>query len=74
MTSAQTPSDPATTRPVPADQAAPLLPSRSALADIALATGIPAKAVNAYVAHQAAFLSAPYRFVATIVGLQAVGS
>lgn len=61
-----------TTKPCPADIAAPLVPGRSALAEVAREFGVDDDAVQAYVAHQAAFLSAPYAFVATIVGLQAV--
>jgi hypothetical protein len=61
------------TKPCPADQAAPLTPGRSALADVALAFGIETDAVQAYVAHHAAFLSAPHRLVARCVELRAVG-
>lgn len=61
-----------TTKPCPADQAAPLTPGRSALAEVALAFGIEADAVDAYVAHHAAFLNAPHRLVARCVELEAV--
>ncbi len=45
-----------TTKPCPADQSAPVAPVRSALADAALAVGVSADDVRA-------FLSATYRFV-----------
>lgn len=60
-----------TTKPCPEDQAAPLTPSRSALADLALAFGVQADAVRAYLAHQASYLSAPHRLIAACVELQA---
>jgi hypothetical protein len=63
-----------TTKPCPADRDQPVTPGRSALADVALAFGICPDAVEAYVAHQAAFVSAPYRFVAACVELQAVSA
>jgi hypothetical protein len=56
------PSKPISTVPCPADQAAPVVPSRSALADIALAAGIDASDVRA-------FLTARYRMVRTDIGL-----
>jgi hypothetical protein len=60
------------TDPNPADQQAPVTPGRSALADLAIEFGVAADVVNAYVRHQAAYLSAPYAFVAACVELAQV--
>ena len=54
-----------TTKPCPADQAAPVAPSRSSLADIALAAGIAASDVRAY-------LTSSYRLVRSDMGLTEV--
>ena len=51
-----------TTKPCPRDQAAPVAPTRSSLADIALAAGVESSYVRA-------FLSSRYRFTATDIGL-----
>lgn len=47
----------ATTKPVPADRDAPIAPVRSSLADVALAAGIPAADVRAFVAAPRGFLA-----------------
>lgn len=57
------------TVPCPADQSAPLTPSPSSLADVALAAGIEAELVRGYLSHQSAYMRAPYAFIATCVGL-----
>ncbi len=57
------------TRPCPADQSAPLIPSPSSLADVALAAGIEAELVRGYLSHRHAHMSAPYAFIAACVGL-----
>jgi hypothetical protein len=54
-----------TTKPCPRDQSAPVAPVRSGLADAALAVGVPADDVRA-------FLTARYRLVATDIGLMEV--
>jgi hypothetical protein len=54
-----------TTKPCPADQAAPVSPTRSGLADVALAAGISADDVQAYV-------SSRYRYVRSDIGLMQV--
>jgi hypothetical protein len=51
-----------TTKPCPADQSVPVSPVRSALADAALAVGISADDVRA-------FLTARYRLISTDIGL-----
>jgi len=62
------------TQPCLADQQAPLTPGRSTLADVALSQGVSAEHVSAYLAHRSAYLSQPYAFVQTVIGLQAVPS
>lgn len=56
-----------TTKPCPADQSAPVAPVRSALADAALAVGVAAEDVRA-------FLSSRYRFSRSDIGLVEVSS
>jgi hypothetical protein len=59
-----------TTKPSKEDQDAPLVPGRTALADIALAFGVCADDVHAYLASHSAFLSAPHRLLAACIELQ----
>ena len=54
-----------TTSPCPSDQAKPISPTRSGLADVALAAGISSADVQAY-------LSSRYRLRSTDIGLMEV--
>jgi len=65
---------PTTTRPCPSDQQSPLTPGRSTLADVALSQGVSHDDVRSYLDDRAGYLSAPYRFVATVIGLQSVSA
>lgn len=59
------------TAPCPADQSAPIRRPIS-LDQLAMSQGVTPEHVGAYMRGTAAFLSAPYRFVAAVVGLASV--